>query len=507
MTLFRPSLAGLFSKGEEKSAKANWLFKRLFGLLTLAALGSCQTIQPVLTPRATAVPATFGAAAAAGATDSASIAAQPWQQFFADPNLIGLLDTALRANPDLLIAVQRVEVARASVQAARGALLPAVEAGATGGFDRFADYAAQGQTSTNDGRQLPNGVPNFFLGLRSSWELDVWGKLRSRRRAAVARMLATEQGRRLVQTALVAQVARLYYELLTLDSQLDVLGKNERLQNRALEIVKLQKLGGRATELAVQQFTAQLLRTRSGEVEVQQRILATENQLNRLLGRYPQPITRGLPIQQQPLPADLSAGLPAELLLRRPDVQQAELALLVTKADVAAARAAFLPSFTLSPYVGLNAYKASLLLSTPGSLAYGLLAGVSAPLFNRNVLRAEYTQSAARQRIAYFEYQRSIQTGFEEVTSSLRGLQNYQRVYALQQQEVAALTKAVDISNDLYTASYATYLEVITAQRSALEAELNLTTTRREQFLQLIDLYRALGGGAPVTTTDLATVR
>jgi len=528
--LFRTSLSGFLSSAEREPATAGSQplaadspsktsscssarglggleVRRLLLLLTLVALGSCQTMQPVLTPRATAVPATFGAAAVAGAADSASIAAQPWQQFFADPNLIGLLDTALRANPDLLIAVQRVEVARASVQAARGALLPAVNGVAAASADRFATLSGTGYNATNDGRQLPTVAPDYFLGLRSAWEIDLWGKLRSRRRAALARMLATEQGRRLVQTALVAQVARLYYELLTLDSQLDVLGKNERLQSRALEIVKVQKVGGRATELAVQQFTAQLLRTRSGEVEVQQRILATENQLNRLLGRYPQPIARGLPIQQQPLPAVLTTGLPAGLLLRRPDVQQAELALLATKADVAAARAAFLPSLTLSPYVGLNAYKASLLLSTPGSLAYGLLAGVSAPLFNRNMLRAEYTQSAARQRIAYFEYQRSIQTGFEEVTTSLRGAQNYQRVYELQQQEVASLTRAVDISNDLYTASYATYLEVITAQRSALEAELNLTTTRREQFLQLIDLYRALGGGAPLATADAAALR
>lgn len=464
-------------------------------LLILAALlllGGCQVASPIADPRATALPTTFAPQATA---DTAGLGTRTLRQFFLDPNLLALLDTALRANPDLLVAMERVEIARASVLAARGALLPSVNGVASLSADRFAELSGVGYNTTNDGRQFSTVAPDYFLGLRSAWEIDLWGKLRSRRRAALARLLATEQGHRLVQTALVAQVARLYYELLTLDNQLEVLGKNERLQERALEIVKLQKLGGRATELAVQQFTAQLLRTRSGKIEISQQVIANENTLNRLLGRYPQPIRRGQSIRAQALPATVATGLPATMLLRRPDVRQAELELAATHADVAAARAAFLPALTLSPYVGVNAYKASLLLSTPGSLAYGLLAGVAAPVFNRNVLKAEFRQSAARQRAAYYDYQRVIQTGFEEVTTSLRGFQNYRRVYELQEQEVAALTKAVDISNDLYTASYATYLEVITAQRSALEAELNLALTRREQFLLLIDLYRALGGG------------
>ena len=226
-------------------------------------------------------------------------------------------------------------------------------------------------------------MPDLFVGFRSTWEIDLWGKLRSRRKAAYARLLATEQGRRLVQTSLVAQVASLYYELLTYDNQLAVLEKNRAYQERALEVVKMQKLGGRATELAVQQFAAQLLRTRSLAAEARQRIAAAENTLNRLLGRYPQPIPRGRALTMQAVPAAVSAGLPAAMLLRRPDVQQAELQLTAARADVAAARAAFLPSLTLAPYLGLNAYTPALLLNAPGSLAYGLLAGLAAPVFNR----------------------------------------------------------------------------------------------------------------------------
>ena len=463
-------------------------------LLALVLLGGCTAVAPVVvSPRASAVPPAYPASSMA--TDTAGVAAVSWQRFFADSALVALIDTALRANPDQLIAVQRVEMARAGLVAARGALLPTVSAGGVATFDKFADYSGTGNTDTNDGRPLPSFVPDLFLGLRSNWELDLWGKLRERRQAAFIRVLASEQGRHLVQTALVAQVASLYYELLAADNQLAVLGKNRVLQERAVEIVKLQKLGGRATELAVQQFTAQLLRTRSLEAETQQRIVATENTLNRLLGRYPQPIRRGRALTAQVIPAAVSAGLPAATLLRRPDVRQAELELVASRADVAAARAAFLPSLTLSPYLGLNAYSPALLLQTPGSLAYGLLGGLSAPLLNRSALKAAYGRSAAGQRAAYWNYQKAIQTGFEEVSTNLRGLENFRRVADLRQQEVAALTKAVSVSTDLYRANYANYLEVVTAQRSVLDAELSLTEARRQQFLLLIDLYRALGGG------------
>lgn len=459
----------------------------------LLFLVSCTATAPLVTPpRATAVPTTFQTTA----TDTATIARLDWQKFFADSVLVGLIDTALRANPDLGIALQRVEQARAGVLAARGALLPQVSAGVVGSFDKFADYSGVGNSDTNDGlRQLPSIVPDLFVGFRSTWEIDLWGKLRSRRKAAYARLLATEQGRRLVQTTLVAQVASLYYELLTYDNQLAVLLKNHAYQARAVEVVKIQKLGGRATELAVQQFTAQLLRTRSLEAEAKQRIAATENTLNRLLGRYPQRIPRGRPLAAQAVPAAVSTGLPAAMLLRRPDVQQAELQLTAARADVAAARAAFLPSLTLAPYLGVNAYSPALLLSTPGSLAYGLLAGVAAPVLNRSAVRAGYARNAAEQRAAYLNYQKTIQSGFEEVTTNLRGLENFRDVADLRQQEVDALTKAVTTANDLYRANYATYIEVITAQRSVLDAELNLTAARRQQFLLLIDLYRALGGG------------
>jgi NodT family efflux transporter outer membrane factor (OMF) lipoprotein len=437
-------------------------------------------------------------------TDTISVGSTPWRQFFQDPALAGLIDTALQQNLDLKVAVQRVEVFQAQYLARRGALFPSVSAVGTAGLDHYGKYTMTGigNFDTNlsqniaDNQRVPTALtPDLFVGLRSSWEIDLWGKLRSRRKAAYLRVLGSEQGRNLVVTNLVADVARAYYELLTLDNQLAILLRNTRFQQEGLRLIRIQKQAGRVTELAVQQFAAQALRTESLAYETRQRITETETQLNQLLGRYPQAIRRGPALPNQSgLPTKLSAGLPASALLRRPDVRQAELQLRATSADVDAARAAFLPSLTLTPYVGLNAFRANVLLN-PSSVVYGAVAGLAGPILNRAQYRADFREAVANNYEGYYRYQQALQTGFREVVVGLQGLQNFQSVVDLRTREVEQLTSAVATSNDLFVAGYASYLEVITAQRSVLEAELSLAETRQALLLQSVNLYRALGGG------------
>ena len=439
-------------------------------------------------PTARTLPETFD-----GSTDSLSMGDLIWEDFFNDPYLLALIDTALSNNLDLLITTQRIEVAQANYLRSKGALLPSLD----------------GLVSVNVGRVAQNNDPtgdrgpatrrsglgqNYFIGFQSSWEADVWGKLRRRREADYARFLASEKGRHLVITGLVSEVARLYYELLGLDNELQTVLKNEEFQKVALEVIKIQKIGGRATELAVQQFQAQLLRTQSLGFERRQRIVEVENQLNLLLGRYPQPIARGASILEQSLPKVVRAGVPASLLRRRPDVMQAELNLAAMQADVEAARAEFFPSFTLDPYVGLDAPELSVLLE-PESIVIGAFAGLVAPIFNKNEIRANYDRATAETIIAAYEYQQQVLSSYEEVLSNLKRVENYRKVYALRQEEAEVLTAAVSTANDLFAAGYANYLEVITAQARVLEAELSVTNTRQEVFLTVIDLYRSLGGG------------
>ncbi|WPP49462.1 TolC family protein [Catalinimonas niigatensis] len=453
----------------------------------LGLISSCKLVESPQMPQTAELPSSF-----AESTDTISMGDLIWEDFFNDPHLVGLIDTALENNLDLLKALQRIEVARANFQIRKGALLPSLDI-------RF--RARTGNVKENlldntiNGENVANQTQNYFFGLQSSWEADIWGKLRNRREAAYARYLATEKGKHLVTTSLVAEVARLYYELLGLDNELETLEKNIDFQEIALEMIKIQKVGGRATELAVQQFEAQLLRTKSLGFEKRQRIIEVENELNLLLGRYPQPIERGESILEQRLPEVVRAGVPSDMLLRRPDIQQAELELVAAKADVEAARAEFLPSFVIVPYAGFNTTNLPSLLSMPESLTLGLIGGITAPILNKNRIRSDYNQSVARNLENFYSYQQTVLTGYQEVVSSLRRVENLTKVYELREQETVVLSNAISTSNDLFAAGYATYLEVITAQARALEAELSMTTTRKEIFVSLIELYRALGGG------------
>ncbi|WP_114779183.1 efflux transporter outer membrane subunit [Botryobacter ruber] len=472
--------------------------KHLYYLLLLALISSCKVGEPIQLPAARPMPATF-----AGIQDTTSAGDLQWREFFADPYLAGLIDTALQNNPDVLGAVQQVEIARANFLYSKGILLPQLEGVASAGVRKYGDYTMDGvgnydtnfSTNIEEKQQIPNPVPDYFLGVRSSWEIDLWGKLRSARKAAYNRFLASEKGRQLVVTSLVADVAYVYYELLALHNELDILNKNIELQKHAVEISKIQKEGGRTTELGVQQFTAQLLNTQSRKAAIQQEIITLENQLNQLLGRYPQSVALDKSLLEQQLPAQLKAGIPSGMLHRRPDIRQAELLLAASKADVDAARKAFLPSLSISPYLGLNAFDASLLFATPASIAYGLLGGVTAPILNRTKLKAQLRRSDAEKMQAFYAYQKAVQTGFKEVVTNMQGIENYRKVADLKAQEVAVLQNAVTTSNDLYRAGYASYLEIITAQRGVLEAELSLTNSKKLMFQSMVNLYRALGGG------------
>lgn len=469
----------------------------LFFGLTLA-VESCKVAEIPELPPSVQIPDSF-----MGRADTSNVAELSWRKFFTDPFLINLIDTALLQNPDMQVALQRIEIARANLRVREGAMFPTLGANTSAGVRRFSEYTMDGvgnydtnlSENVQGDRRIPNPTPDFFLGFTSSWELDIWGKLKNRKKAAYARLLASEKGQLLVKTALVAEVASLYYQLLAYDNELAVIQENIKLQETAVEIISLQKMGGRTTELAVKQFTAQLLNTKTLKARIHQKITQTENQLNLLLGRMPQTIDRGEPINAQQLPEIIQLGIPSELLLNRPDIKQAELELLAAKADVKAARAAFYPSLTLSPYVGVQAFRASLLFDAPASLAMGVMGGLTAPVLNRYQISSDFKRSVAENKTAFFQYQKSILTAFNEVLTSLERIENLEDIAELKAQEVEVLNQGVAISNDLFLAGYATYLEVITAQKSVLEAQLELANTRQEQFWSLINLYRELGGG------------
>ncbi|WP_323520005.1 TolC family protein [Mucilaginibacter sp. 10I4] len=444
-----------------------------------------------------AVPQTY-----LGNQDTGTVANLKLDQFFKDSCLFQLIKTARIANPDIQSALQRVEIAGANLQYSRSWLMPEVSFNASAGIEKFGDYTMNGvgnydtnlSPNITDKQHIPNPTPEYFVGLRSSWEIDLWGKFHNKKKAAFTRFLASRSAYKLAMTGLTAQVATSYYQLLALDNESRIIEENITLQKNALEIIKIQKLGGRATELAVQQFQAQLARTQGLRYVTNQLITETENKLKFLTGKFNEPIKRDTSISSLKLPTIFSAGVPSQLLLNRPDIREAELELGAMNADIDAARKAFLPSLTISPYIGYNAFSTAVLFN-PVSLVYGLLGGITAPIFNRKKIKSNYAKTVAEGKQALYNYQKVIFRGFMEVSNSLKGIDNYNHYYQFKKQEVKSLKNAVDVANDLFLVGRANYLEIITAQRNVLDAELELANTKKDIFLNAINLYRATGGG------------
>lgn len=458
---------------------------------TLAACAPASTIKDV---REVPVPADF-----AGSPPGPSLGEVDWRTFFADDNLRRLVSEALSGSFDVRIALQRIEVARAAASQAGGARLPSVALGTSAAVRKYGLYTMDGagnaSTDITPGRRVPEHLPDLYVGLQASWEADVWGRLSQLHEAARAQYLASVEGAKLVVTRLVADIGARYVELLALDRIDEIVLQSQQRQEQALEMMRLEKQAGRANELAVQQLAVQLSSTRTLRIENQQRIVELENELNLLVGRPPQAIARTRDLLDRPVPAAVSAGLPSALLQNRPDIKVAELELAATRADVAAARAAFFPRLTLSASVGYQAFDPRFLLRTPESIAYSLVGGLVAPLVNRRGIQAAFQAAEATQLQAMYSYQRAILTAYIEVVTGLKALSSAGESVAENQRKRDAAGGTVETADALFRAGKATYLDVLLAQQATLDAEVSLIHARRRQHLTLIGLYRALGGG------------
>ncbi|MFV8375122.1 TolC family protein [Flavobacterium sp. LB1P71] len=462
-------------------------------------LGICLAVvscTPAIAPLAASkpVPESFDKS-----TDTTNISTTPWRTYFKDPNLISLIDTALKNNQELMITLQEIEIAKNDIRVKKGLLLPSVGIGAGAGVEKVGKYTSQGagdaSAEITPGLIVPEALQDYKLAAYAHWEVDIWKKLRNSKKAAVSRYLSTVEGKNFVITNLIAEVADSYYELRALDSQLDIVRQNITLQSNALEIVKIQKEAARATELAVQKFQAEVMASKSMEFDILQNIKETENKINFLLGRYPQEITRDKSNFLSLLPSAVNSGIPSQLLSNRPDIKQAELELAAAKLDVKVARAEFYPSLDISAAIGLNAFKPSYLFTLPESLLYSLAGDIAGPLINRNAIKAEYSSANARQLQALYNYERTILNAYLEVSSQLSKISNIGKSYDLKSQQVNALNRSIAVSNDLFKSARVDYFEVLMTQRDALESKLELIETKKEQLNAVVHVYKDLGGG------------
>ncbi|NVK04321.1 MAG: TolC family protein [Flavobacteriia bacterium] len=474
----------------------NNLIKPTLWISVLLLLSSC--VPELANPKESAIelPDTYSQISFPDSLNAANI---EWQQFFNDSILISLIDTALEYNQEYNLFTQRVRMRGNEVLSRSGEYLPHLNIGADAGVTRSGEYsldgAAERQLQINPGNPNSDPVPNLGLGLMSNWEIDIWNKLHDAKDAAVANFMGSEQGQIFMKTQLISEIATKYYELLALDSQLEILHRNIRIQSDALATVRLQKESARVTELAVRKFEAEVFHTRSLEFLIQQEITATENELKLLIGVPLDSIPRSALDLESCVLDPVYVGVPIDLIANRADIREAEYRILAANLSVSAARKSFYPSVDIGAGAGVQSASGSLLFSTPSSMMYNLLGGVSAPLLNRRALTAEIYNADAEQRIAVLEYDQAVLRAFTEVNTQLSGIQNISASLDLQSQEVAALTSSVEISTNLFKSARADYMEVLLTQRDALRSKFEWVDTKRDQLIACVNLYRSLGGG------------
>lgn len=430
--------------------------------------------------------------------DTTNVAFQSWRNYFADPYLAGLIEEALSHNQELNIVRQEIEISRNEVLARRGEYRPFVRLRAGTGIEKEGRYTRNGsveeQLDIRPGRHFPTPLPDVMLGAYATWELDIWHKLRNATQSAMYRYMASVEGKNFVVTNLVAELAEGYYELMALDNLLHIIEQNIGIQTNALRVVRQQKEAAKVSQLAVNRFEAQLLNTQNLRYDIQQKITETENRLNFLAGRQPQPIQRSSEAFEGLSLGELQAGVPSQLLLNRPDIRQAEANLQATKLNVSVARANFLPSVGISAGVGLRAFNPVLLLR-PESILFNTLGDLVAPLVNKNAIQAQFNTATAQQIQAVVQYEQAILNAHVDVLNQLAKIDNYTQSYDTKKREVEILQQSVNIANSLFNSARADYAEVLLTQREALDAKIDLVEVKLKQLHAKVNIYRALGGG------------
>lgn len=462
------------------------------GVIVLAAgmlLLSCSTgknySRPELSlPEAYAVSSTE--------TDS-SLARLSWNEFFTDTTLQRLIQRALTHNFDLRVALARVEAYQSYAKQARAAWLPALQAQATASTTNPSENSLNGISLSNF--LETSHLEDYTLAASVSWELDVWGKIRRHKEAALADYLETFEAARAVQTAVVAQVAEGYFNLLMMDAQLAIAQRNASLSDSIVQMIQLQKNAGEATQLAVQQAQAQKQNALILIPQLEQAIALQENGLRLLTGDWPGRIGRTAQLDDIPVEQGLAMGVPAELLAYRPDVRASEMALKAANARVGVAQASLYPSLTLTATGGLNAFEASNWFSTPASLFSVASAGITQPIFARRALKTQVEVSRAEREQRATEFKASVTTAVHEVTNALIRIDKAKAEQVVATERVETLNQAVRNAQMLFRSGMANYLEVISAQSSALEAQLDKALITRHQLAAQLELYHALGGG------------
>ena len=417
----------------------------------------------------------------------------PWKSYYKDPMLVSLIEKALVKNNEVLIAMKSMEQLDLTYKQAKLSLLPTLD------FDAGASRSYQSKNSLNGSLSAQftskDYLDDYSANLRLSWEADIWGKAAMQKRDAKAGYFAQKENLSALKTRIIVQVAQSYYNLLGLDEQLEIAQKNIDLSNSTLSMMQMQYKSGLISSLALYQTEAQ---KKTAELLVplaEANIAVQENALQILCGEYPDSITRSGNLDAAELNVTLSSGVPVSLLSRRPDVKAAEYAVMSANAKTGLAKATMYPTLSLSPSIGINSFEFDTWFNFPGSVTKTIAANLVQPIFKKRQLRTAYEIAVLEQEKAVVQFKQSFIVAVGEVSDAMSKLKNADKRMELATEKSVSLDKATHDANLLYKSGMATYLEVIVAQNSALQNDLDVVAIKLEKLNAAINLYRALGGG------------
>jgi len=454
------------------------------GIVVLLAMPSCNINKKFVSPEAD----TAGLYRDSSSTDTTTIADIPWKEYFADAQLQALIAEGLANNTNMQVAQLRIQQAEAGFKTAKAALYPTLS---------VAGQVTHTQISNGkNGVDVLGYTPDHVnqLGFSTSWEVDLWGKLGSQKRAKYASLLNSYEYSNLIQTSLVANIAKAYYSLMALDEQLRITKESAALLKTSAETMLALKEAGTVNGAAVEQSNALLYSAELVIPTLQRQIYETENAICILLNRKPGAVIRDS-IARQTVPVELKYGVPTQMVANRPDVRQAELSFRSAYELTGVAQSSMYPSLTLSSAsIGFASSSISEFFK-PANIAANIVGGLSQPLFFKRQLRSNLEIAKAQQAEALLNFQNAVLVAGQEVSNILTGFQLSLSKNELRDLQVESYTKAVDYTQQLLLAGEANYTEVLSAQRNLLTAQLSKVDDKLEQLNYSVNLYKALGGG------------
>jgi multidrug efflux system outer membrane protein len=453
----------------------------------LAATATACTVGPTFKRPAVDVPPTFRDAPPDDAANATAFGDQAWWDVFEDDRLRELIDMALRQNFDLRIAAARIIEVQAQLGVTRADQFPTVDGLAAASHNRAARSVVPVPLD-------PYERSDLQLTVTAAWEVDFWGKYRRATEAARAALVATEWGRRAVATDLVAQVAGAYFELQSLDVELDIATRALGSRREALRLTEITARGGATSLLDVRQAEQLVSTAAAAIVNLEQQIAEQENYISVLLGLNPAAVARGAPIDRHVRPPDVPVGLPSELLTRRPDINQAEQRLIAANANVGVAKAAFFPVVALTGSAGFESSALAALLSQPASL-WSIGAALAQPIFNAGRTRSRVAVARAQQEEAVLIYRQTVQQSLRDVSDALVAYRQGRLFREQQEQLDRSAADARRLAEIRYRGGATSFLEVLDSDTRALSAQLGLAQAELNERLALAQIYRALGGG------------